>query len=64
MIRTTRQSPVGDELDRRHVADKTKKPKNDRMTIMVQSIYVFPLSLFNYGIATESPEIIKQKLDH
>ena len=31
---------------------------------MVQSIYVFPLSLFKRRIATESREIIKQKLDH
>jgi len=34
-----------------------------RMTIMVQSMYTFPLSLFKRRIATEFREVIKQKVN-
>ena len=42
---------------------KPRSQRTMRMTIMVQSMgYVFPLSLFERRIPTESRKIIKQKL--
>jgi len=47
------------------VADEAEKPKNDEDDYYgPEHGYIFPLSLFERRIPTDSREKIKQKLDH
>jgi len=47
------------------VADEAEKPKNDEDDYYgPEHGYIFPLSLFERCIPTDSREKIKQKLDH